>query len=138
MATIADTGGTNPKDFDRGDNVRLHKFAAMTPGDTSAVIDTTGFDYMIINVGEGTLSSSGTTTFSVRASIDVGLTANGAVETEIGIHAPASAATVTSSRVMGYLSKLPRYAIIHALGGTGTSLDVWVELRKTNVHAKGR
>ena len=138
MATIADTGGTDPRDFDRGDVIRVHKFAAMTPNDVTAVIDTTGFDYALFHVGEGTLPSSGTTTFQVRGAMDNVGTTTGSIATEIGVHAPASATTTATSRVMGHLTVLPKYLVINANSGTGTSLDLWIELRKKNVHDRGR
>jgi len=112
----------------------------MTPGDTSEVIDTTGFDYLIYHVGAGQLPASDTITFGLRGTSDsAGATGTGSIATEVSIHAPASAGAGVTSRVTGYLSKLPRYLVVVASGGGGSpELDLWVELRKTNVFMRGR
>jgi hypothetical protein len=138
MATIADSGGSVNKTHNLGDDIRELTFAAFTLSHTSAVIDTTGWDYLTYNVGAGTLTGGGTTSFTLRASNDAAGTATGLIAVEAGVHAVASVGAASGTRVMGYLKVLPRYLVVVPSGGSTTSIALTVTLRKKRTYDRGR
>jgi len=135
---IQDSAGSVAKNFALGDNIRDFTFSFLSVGGSTATIDTTGFDKMLIMLGDGDLSSSGTTTVAVRYAIDSAASVTGSITAAAGVYAPATVGTTATSRTLGYLLALPHFVILNASGGADTDITAHVQLRKTNTIDRGR
>lgn len=131
MATISDSIGSANKNHATHDDIREYQFAAMTPNDSTAVIDTSGYDQAYFVIGAGTRPTSGTTEFVVFALNDSSGTVQGSVAEEAGYHIRADVSNGAASYNAGYMKGLPPYIKVTANSGSGTSIDLHVFLRKT-------